>query len=489
MSGNICDVSRNKSGMSGFMTTSMRTMVGVIMMFLVTGCSGGNPDAQVSQPEQSNQPDQTRIHGTITVDEALDDSGDYSGIGVMVLDMTAGPDTLFQAQTNREGQFDGIASFYHQGIYELQIHRNNRRITDTTLILAHQDTVAVHGVLPRFSGHARISSRESEAMRTLNRLERQYNRILNIAVLGGIAQDTIPHVLENWSNIFWELYESWPGTVAAGIAARESLNMLEERNDDLLMLRLRQYGEYEDIRLLASRYGFLSELRRGGLDKAIDWIDSLDTHATSSETRLQIAKNRIVALYDSSRIAEARSRVQDYEADFGDDEMAMQWLSAVRYDIERLSPGEKLPPFQLEVFRLAGSEETNVETLKMEDILGSPAMIEVVSLSDRLYQSSYPQLQTLHMIFGQEGVRFLTIPAEENLVAVRAFYEERGQDWPVAKAGAFAESDLEQRWNVYEMPVRFLIDSKGRIIRKYHGHNVNELLIELNRILNNGEIS
>ncbi len=472
----------------GFMITPKWVMV-VATLLLITGCSGCEQDDQNDQVSQPKKPDQTRIYGTITVDEALDDSGDYSGIGVLVLDITAGPDTLFQSETDREGQFDGIATFFDQGAYELQIHRNSRRIADTTLILAHQDTVKIQGVLPRFSGHARISSRESEAMRTLNRLERQYNRILKITVLGGIAQDTIPYVLDNWSNIFWEVYKNWPETVAAGIAARESLSMLEERNDDLLMMRLRQYGENEDIRLLASRFGFLSELRQGGLDNAIDWMDSLESHARSTETRLQIAKNRIIALYDSSRIADARLRVQDYEAHFGDDEEAMQWLSAVRFDIEHLSPGEKLPPFHLEIFRLAGTEETNAGKLTMEDVLGSPAVIEVVSLSDRLYQSSYPQLQTVHMLFRQEGVRFLTIPVEENPVAVRAFYNERGQDWPVASAGAYAESDLEQRWNVYEMPVRFLIDSDGRIIRKFHGHNMNELLIEINRILNNGEIS
>ena len=512
-------------------------------MLLLSGCSG------CSKEQKAAPPDQTRIFGTITVDEALDDSRDYSGIGVLVLDVTAGPDTLFRSETDMQGDFDGVANFPGQGAYELQIHRNNRRVADTTLILAHRDTVRIQGVLPRFSGHARISSRESEAMRTLNRLERQYNRILQIAAAGGIAQDTIPHVLDNWSNIFWQVYENWPETVAARIAARESLRMLEDRNDEMLMMRLRQHGDDEDIRMMAARFGFLSELRRNGLDVAIAWLDSLETQSTSQETRLQIAKNRIEVLYDSSRIEDARLRVRNYEADFGDDEEAMQWLSIIRYDIEHLSPGQLLPPFHLEAFWLddAGYEEAgasnmdasvseaseanvrdadareanigdegvssvdagnangmnangmnangmnangmNAETLTLENLLGSPAVIEVVALSDRHYQSSYPQMQTLHILFGQEGVQFLTIPAEKNPIAVRAFYNERGQGWPVASAGAYAESDLEEQWNVYEMPVRFLIDSEGRIIRKFHGYNINELLIEIYRILNNGEIS
>ncbi len=452
-------------------------------MLIFTGCSG------CSQDEPAMQPDQTRIYGTITVDEALDDSLDYSGIGVYVIDITAGPDTLFRSQTDRQGDFDGTATFPGQGAYELQIHRNDRRVADTTLILAHQDTIRIQGVLPRFAGHAQIYSAENEAMRTLNRLERQYNRILQIAAAGGIARDTIPHVLDNWSNIFWEVYGKWPETVAARIAARESLRMLEERNDDMLMQRLRQYGHHEDMRMLASRFGFLAVLRSSGLESGIAWIDSLETQSTSAETRLRIAKNRIEVLYDSSRIEDARLRIRNYEADFGDDEEAMQWLSVIRHDIEHLSPGQVLPSFQLDVFDLIGDEETDAKTVTLEHFLGSPAVIEVVSLSDRIYQSSFLQLRTLFMLFSQEEVQFLTIPTEANPIVVRAFYDERGQDWPVARAGAYAESDLEERWNVYEMPVRFLIDSEGRIIRKFHGHNVNELLIELNRIVNNGEIS
>lgn len=472
----------------------------------VTGCSSCNRD------EPGPTEEKTRVYGTVTLSDDFvpmpEDTLGLDGTRIFLLDLTGGPDTLLRARADAEGYFDTEAVIPGQGAYTLRLYRNERRMADTTMLLAHQDTVRVEGSLPRFSGSARFHSAENEAMRTLNRLERQYNRIIQIAAAGGIARDTIPHVLDNWSSIFWEVYDNWPGTVAARIAARESLRMLEDRNDEVLMRRLRDHGHDEDIRMLAARFGFMSVLQRQGLDAAITWADSLESEATSQETRLRLAKNRIEVLYDSSRIDEARTRIRVYETLFAGDAEADAWLTVIRYDVEQLSPGLPLPSFELEVVvpqpqagesgearedgaagRSISGFGVEMETLTLEDLRGAIALVEVVSLADRMYQATYPQLQTLFVIYSQEEVQFLTIPLEQSPIAVRAFYDERGQQWPVARAGAFAGTDLEERWNIYEMPVRFLIDSDGRIIRKFHGHNVNEILIELNNIINDGDIS
>ncbi len=470
----------------------------LLLLGLAFGLSGcGSCSREDPQPTE----DRTRISGKITLDETFipmpDDTLGLEGTRVLVVDLAGRPDTLFHAGTDTLGSFDGEAVFPRQGAYALRLYRSERRMADTTLLLAAQDTVRIEGSLPRFSGFARFHSDESEAMRTLNRLERQYNRIMQIAAAGGIARDTIPHVLDNWSSIYWEVFENWPGTIASRVATLESMRMLEGRNDELMMHRLREYGDHEDIRQLAARFGFISILQREGLDAAIAWADSLEAESTARETRLRISKNRIEVLYDSSRIDQARARIRDYENRFGGDAEADAWLSVIRYDVEQLSPGLTLPSFELEVHdpppesgeeQLTGIHQ-GTRTMTLEDLRGGHAVIEVVSLADRTYQANYLQLYTLHLIYHQDNIEFLTIPVERSPIAVRAFFEERGQGWPVAKAGAYAESDLEERWNIYEMPVRFLIDSEGRIIRKFHGHNINELLVELNNIINDGENS
>ncbi|TVQ72060.1 MAG: hypothetical protein EA363_05140 [Balneolaceae bacterium] len=519
---------RRFSGLlSGLLSGLPSGWLPVLLLFvLAVGLSGCG---SCSRKEPHPTEDRTRIFGTITLDDSFtpqpDDTLGLEGTRLLVLNLTGGPDTLFHAGTDTLGAFDGEAVFPRQGAYALRLYRSERRMADTTLLLAPQDTVRIEGSLPRFSGAARFHSGENEAMRTLTRLERQYNRVMQIAAAGGIARDTIPHLLDNWSSIYWQVFENWPGTISSRVAALESMRMLEGRNDDLMMQRLREYGDHEDIRQLAARFGFMSILQRKGLDAAIAWADSLEAASTARETRLRISKNRIEVLYDSSRIDQARARIRDYETRFGGDAEADAWLSVIRYDVEQLSPGLPLPPFELEVYDPAADtrETENAEgqpqaggqpgpagqtgtagqagsgeqpdsgvqqgtrTMTQEDLRGAPAMIEVVSLADRTYQSNYLQLYTLHLLYRQEGVQFLTIPVERSPIAVRAFFEERGQGWPVARAGAYAESDLEDLWNIYEMPVRFLIDSEGRIIRKFHGHNVNELLVELNNIINDGD--
>ena len=459
------------------------------------------------EPEEATGPEvhEAHIHGRVTVDETLDATGDYSGITLLVLDPATGPDTLFRSITEQDGRFEGTARFTTPDIYLMEVHRSGNRLADTTVVLGPQDTIRLEGMLPQFSGNTHITSTENDAMRTLNRLERQYNRIVQIAAAGGIPQDTIPDILDHWSDIFWQVYEENSGTVAADIAARESLQMLQEADQDRLMRRLREHGDDEWIRMLAARFGFVAEMERHGLDAGLAWIDSLEAESTSPETRRRIARNRIEVLYDSARTDEARARMRDYKKAFEDDPETAQWLDVIRYDVEHLASGDPFPEFRMDFLSLTGGDVFHAfdlpgvdplgefgtlpaQPIGPEELRGAPAMVEVVSLTDRGYQASYNQLRTYYMIFQQEGIRFLTIPVEENPVTVGAFFNDRGQDWPVARAGAYADSDLEERWNIYDKPVRFLIDSDGRIVRKLHGHNLNELLIEINTLVTNGEL-
>jgi hypothetical protein len=307
----------------------------------VTGCSSCNRD------EPGPTEEKTRVYGTVTLSDDFvpmpEDTLGLDGTRIFLLDLTGGPDTLLRARADAEGYFDTEAVIPGQGAYTLRLYRNERRMADTTMLLAHQDTVRVEGSLPRFSGSARFHSAENEAMRTLNRLERQYNRIIQIAAAGGIARDTIPHVLDNWSSIFWEVWDNWPGTVAARIAARESLRMLEDRNDELLMQRLRDHGTTRTSGCWPPGSDSCRCCSAKGLDAAITWADSLEAEATSQETSSGIAKNRIEVLYDSSRIDEARTRIRDYETLFVGDRRPMPGSPSCADDVEELAPGMPLP--------------------------------------------------------------------------------------------------------------------------------------------------
>ncbi|MDG5767655.1 hypothetical protein QA596_09280 [Balneolales bacterium ANBcel1] len=453
-----------------------------IPLITVAGCgSSSDTDSNEGGPA-------AHIHGTITVDEALDPTRDFSGIRVYVLDYsrTAGPDTLYRAVTDRDGHFGATARSAESDIYALEIHRGTRRLADTTMVLARGDTVLIEGSLPRFSGFAEISSQEHEALHIVNRLDRQFNRMMALASAGAVPADTIPHLIDTWSDLFWNAWRDLPESVAGKLAARESLRLLQQQDDGKLIRRLQEAGDVREIRIVASQIGFPAQLRQNGLDYALAWADSLEQRSGDRDISRRLAMHRIEVLYDSSRTDLARQHLRRFEENFGDDEEVARWLEVLKYDIEHLYAGALLPDFELGFADVAGTGMAIPYT--RDDLQGSPAMIEVVRLADREYQSNYPALQTIFGLFQNRGIRFLTIPVEGSPIAVNAFYNERGQDWPVASAGAFAESDLEERWNIYEMPVRFLIDSEGRIVRKLHGHNLNELIIKIDTLLTNGEV-
>jgi len=456
-------------------------MILFIALGMFGGCGRSADDADLGPP--------ARVLGTISVDESLDQTRDYSGIRVYVLDYssTAGPDTVFRAVTDREGYFEGAARSVTPDLYRLEIHRGRGMVADTTMILAHGDTVRIDGVLPRFSGHADIRSRENDALQLVERLNRQFNRVIRLVSGGAVSQDTIPHIMDTWSDLYWEAYEKHPGMVSGRLAARESFRLLEQQSDERMLQRIREAGEDEQIRMLAAQFGFLAQLRKNGLDAGLAWIDSLETESTTRETQRQIAMNRIEILYDSSRTEDARRHIRDFEAQYSGDDQVARWLEILRYDIEYLARGERLPEFEMNVTEWTGEDLVSYP-MTLDDLQGGPAVIEVARLSDRAYQQSFSQMVMLHGVYSDQGVRFLTIPTESNPVTVAAFFNERGQDWPVAVAGAYAESDLEERWNVYELPVRFLIDHDGTIVRKFHGNNFSELLIELYTLLTNGEV-
>ncbi|MDI6402446.1 hypothetical protein QLX67_10605 [Balneolaceae bacterium ANBcel3] len=435
---------------------------------------------KTEEKKEERQRSETRIHGTITVDPTLDDTRNYSGITLLIRHQQ---DTLFHAVTGREGTFDSRATFPERNTYILEVQRNRQRLADTMLVLAPDDAIFIEGMLPRFSGKAEISSYENDAMKTFVRMERQYSRAFTLAALGEVHQDSLPAFMQQWSGLFWQLFERYPETLAGSLAAQESFQMSYLDQDQSWMQRIYAYPENETIQLLAARYGFMAKLYADGLDEALVWLDSLEANIPFPEVRKQLARNRIEILYDSARTAEAYEYLEAFDRAFDTGTDLDMWRQALGYDIRYLAPGEPLPDFELPFFK-----DGERFTRTLEDLAGAPALIEVVSIAERSYRLDYQDLQTVYRMFEDQGLQFLTLPMEESQTLVNAFFEEWGQQWPVAEAGAYRSSTLETDWNVYEWPVRFLVDADGRIVRKFHGTPLNEIIIEINTLITNGEV-
>ena len=151
------------------------------------------------------------VSGTITVDRNLDPTGDFSGIGVAIVNFDAaagGLDTLFFARTDRSGKlFRHGPPFSERDEYVISITRNERLISTSTVVLANGDHMTISAEIPAFTETFRAQSRENNAVHDYRRVERNFNRVVDFISSGmaEVTQDTIPVLLRTWSDLFWSV--------------------------------------------------------------------------------------------------------------------------------------------------------------------------------------------------------------------------------------------------------------------------------------------
>src|SRR6056297_4359393 len=108
-------------------------LIAAIVMF---GCS-----------RQDSGQKEAYISGTLTVDENLDSSGDYSGIQLLVSFQTSdgeARDTLFHAVTDVEGNFSGTANFENRDLYPVIVSRNQNTFGVLNMVFADGDSISIN---------------------------------------------------------------------------------------------------------------------------------------------------------------------------------------------------------------------------------------------------------------------------------------------------------------------------------------------------------
>jgi len=411
------------------------------------------------------------VKGRLTVADSVDASGDYSGIEVAIISKDsaqAQADTLFYQVTDSSGHFSGTARFPAPRFYALLIDRNQRRIHQSSIILADGDTVQVEGVLPRLDQTLTIRSREHEALETFRRVDRGYNRVTNfISRTGQLKGDSLITELKKWANLYWDVYEEQMGTIAGRMAASESIRLLSYLDGNRMLEKLRRIRGNDTLANLAIEYGtdYLAENR--GLDYSMAYLDTLESISRDSNISMNIQQKRIKLLYDSARIDEAEQRLARFKEMFGKNRNVSNWIESMEYDLTYLSPGDSIPSFS---FMYRGAE------ISRDSLLGTPYILEITLLSNRLYQEQYDRTYVIHNIYQNYGIEVVTIPLDQSQVTIDAFFEERERAWPVATADAFDRNNLIETFNIRLVPTRFLVDRNGTIVRKYIGEEYQDVV-------------
>lgn len=422
----------------------------------------------------------TPINGTITVDERIDNTGDFSGISVHIVDIGGprGVDTLFAAVTNIDGSFSGIARFRNKGEYTASISRYGIPLAASAIILAPNDPVTIQGQLPNFDDTVQISSNEHGAMNTYMRVERNYNRIVDFINSGAVevTQDTIPIILNTWSDLFWSVREMHPKTLAADIGTLRSVEILAGFNDEVVLSRVRESLSDESLYTAAKvRIGAGANLRLHGPKPAISFVDSVLTMRIPEDDRIVLEMESIEIKIDNGMEQEAKTRLLAFRERHQNSPALADWVDVMMYDIEHLFPGLPAPSFSLQLQR--GGRVQN------EDILGKTVLLEIANFASPSYQTENTLLGLLYDRYKDRNFEIITIPIHDSRVTVNAFIQDRAIPWPVVSAGQFNSADIIQKMNLTVIPTRILIAPDGTIIRKYSGTNFAIIQNDLIRIL------
>lgn len=441
-----------------------------VSLFIFISCSKKEPEILKS----------VQISGEITVDPELDIGDDYSGIRLLTTVQTdAGvSDTLFFAITDSTGFFSGTATFQDNDIYPMLVSRNQNVFGIINLIFADGDTIKIQGSIPNISNNVEIDSRENDVYRTFERVDRGFNRVANFINAGMVSADSIGIELEKWSDIYWEVYESYPGTYAGNLSAQNAITILRDWNDSLMVSRSNQLIDTGE-RMYAQTLNILVEYfaESEGLDRALYELDRIKEQSGSRAQIMDVEVQKIELLYDSSRTIEANRLLGEFRNRYTSSRFAMEWADNISYDLEFLTPGHPFPDFS---FMTVDGDSVSNDRLK-----GKPYLIEITRFDNLLYQQQFERTVSIHQIYKNFDLEIITVPLATSNVMLQAFFEERSQLWDIVEPGSFDAEELIDLLNLSRVPTRFLVDREGNIIRRYIGNEYDDVVRGLQQIINN----
>lgn len=444
------------------------TIIVMILPVLLAGCSG--------EPAEENF--ESHVYGRITVSADLDTTANYSGIQLLV---TSGgsqqTDTLFFSETQRDGSFSGTAVFSERDQYPLQIKRYGNLISASYLILAPDDTVHIEAELPEFARTRKVASYEHDAFNVYERLQRNYSRIAMFINSGEVSQDTIPHILDTWSELFWSVRDSYPGSLAAEYSSLAAVEITLGWDDDRMLDYIgRAIDPGEQVFATLATYGANGMARKYGLDRATSYLDSLTSVSPHREDQVALQIRKIELYADSSRSDEALEAVRELDREYSDQPGIQDWAETMLTDLEKFAPGKPMPDFSLQM------EDGLI--LSSDLLAGNPYLLEIAELADPRYQGEYPLINFMYVNYAERGLRLITVPVDEDPILITAFFEERERNWAVASNSQDPDEQLFRSLNVKTVPTRFLVDADGKIIRKYVDRDVSQVLFDLDSLFN-----
>lgn len=415
----------------------------------------------------------SRVEGVITVNAEIDSTRDYSGIEVLVTaGREAGADTLGIAVTDTDGRFAMDVAADDRGVFPLVIMRGGTVLNVSQLVVAPSDTVSVTAQFPLGRRIPLIKSYENSAWTAFRNAEAAHSeRITEMLASGEASGQELRRSIVQASEILWSIPQTYPGTMAADVAAAKSVVMLDGWNDSLLVARLGELNPEAPGFAESVQAAGRAEARLHGLEAGIALLREMKARAVGEEPGASIQREIAQAYLDMGNREKAVAAAESLKTNYPGTGWE-EWANRAQYEANNLLPGMPAPGFSL-----ATREGGHVD---LDSLSGKLVVLEFWAPRDRQAAQQLSEIAKLVASDGWSlGLAWVSVGLEADDELYEAFFEEREVPGIQVRDTPEAMQDLIARYNVETVPTRYLIGPDGLIRAKYTGNRLLELSADI----------
>ncbi len=427
---------------------------------LLAGCGGASSPADGT----------VRSHfvGTFAVDAAVDSVTNASGFEVLIADGLPGAwDTLAYGVSEADGVVEMDVTASRADIFTIQVSRSGSALLRDEIVVADGDSATVKVTFPLGSRPMIIRSRENAVLMGFkNTLATHAMAIQELQRAGETNPAPYADRVVQSAEILWGLGESNPGTIAGELASSQSVLLLQNVNDSLLVARSQLIDEFNPNFQTVVETARRTEMALNGSPAAVVLMQGFLERVTDPGPRVAVLTELIIAYRDNLQADEAIALANQMKTEFQDSTVNV-WADRALYDLQTLMPGMTAPDFQ--------AVTTSGDTISLASFRGRPLVLEFYAPGpafDRELNARNAFYRAT--VEGSDSFEIVSFSLQPDMDLNAAFFQDRD----IPGIHVFLEESLEaavvESYNINLLPTRFVIDADGLIVGKYVRDNATQ---------------
>ncbi|MEZ4700417.1 MAG: TlpA disulfide reductase family protein [Rhodothermales bacterium] len=403
----------------------------------------------------------SHFDGKIMLSAAVDSTQDYRGFEVLIADGMPGTwDTLAYAVTGPDGQVTLDVGAPRADIFTLQISRDGSPLVRDEIVIADGDSATASITFPLGSRPILIRSRENAVLMGFkNTLATHAMAIQELQQAGETDPVRYTNRILQSAEVLWTLGEGNPGTIAGELASSQSILLLQDVDDSLLVARARTIDQENPNFQAVVESARRAEMQMNGSEAAVTLMKSFLDRVTEPGPRVAVMTELVIAYRDNLQVDDAVALAEQVKTEFQDSTVGA-WADRALYDLQKLMPGMPAPDFR--AVTITG------DTVSLASFRGRPLLIEFYAPG----QAFARELGARNAFYradveGADRFEILSFSLQPDQDLNAAFFEDRdipGVHVFLTDGGA---APVVAAYNINLLPTRFLIDAEGKIVGKY----------------------